>query len=183
MTINQAELNNYFAGAWRSRNRGIEQFQFTGYALIDKIQEGERVIDVGCGTNPFSGHIPNLIGIDPAFPEADFQLSLEDYANQNNVVRFNVAFVLGSINFGTQEDIEHQIDILVNRLLRTKEARIYWRCNPGQRDHGNQECEAIPFYDWSFEEHYRLAEKFGFEVTDIQWDNNNRIYAEWTQRP
>jgi hypothetical protein len=181
MTINQDELNNYFAGPWRNRMRGLEEFRYTGYSLIDKIQDGERVLDVGCGMNLFKNRIPNLIGIDPAFPEADVQVSLEEYAKEPPVIRFNVAFCLGSINFGTRADIEHQIDLLVNQLLRTKESRIYWRTNPQQYDHGNQEQHSLPFYNWSFDEHHRLAEQFGFRVNDIQWDTRNRIYAEWVQ--
>jgi hypothetical protein len=74
MTIDQQLLNTYFSTAWRNRNRDFGNYQFSGYSLIDKVQLGERVIDVGCGINPFKGHIPNLIGIDPAFPEADYQL-------------------------------------------------------------------------------------------------------------
>jgi hypothetical protein len=178
MTINQEQLNNYFGNAWRNRNRGIGEFNLTGYALADKINEGESVIDVGCGTNPFRGVIPNLVGIDPAFPEADFQLSLEDFVKRGTVQRFNVAFCLGSINFGTREDIEYQISLLV-RILKARDTRIYWRCNPGQKDHGNVECENIPFYDWTFEEHIRLAKLFNYEIRDMEWDNRNRIYAEW----
>jgi hypothetical protein len=180
MTINQQLLNTYFSTAWRERNRTFGNYQFTGYSLTEQVQEGEKVIDVGCGINPFKGVIPNLIGIDPAFPEADFQLSLEDFVKRGVLQRFNVAFCLGSINFGTQEDIEYQIGLLT-KVLRTKGARIYWRCNPGLKDHGNNECEQIPFYDWSFEEHLRLAPLFGFKVETMEWDSNNRIYAEWIQ--
>lgn len=182
MTINQDQLNNYFSGPWRERMRGLDEFEYTGYSLIEKVQPGERVIDVGCGMNLFKGRIPNLIGIDPAFPEADVQQSLEEYANSPVVTRFNVAFCLGSINFGTQADIEHQIGLVVNRLLHTKGSRIYWRSNPRQYDHGNDQQHELEFYNWSFEEHHRLAELFGFTVTDIQWDTRNRIYAEWTQK-
>ena len=179
---NQAQLNNYFKTTWReTQNRGIDVYNYTGYGLIEKIQEGERVIDIGCGMNYFKGHIPNLIGIDPAFPEADYQLSLEDYViSHGTVTRFNVAFCLGSINFGTQEHIEHQIGLIV-KILRTRDSRIYWRCNPGQQDHNNLECQTIDFYPWSADEHYRLADFFGFNVAQIEWDSNNRLYAEWIQ--
>jgi len=181
MTIDQQALNIYFAGAWRQRNRSIGQYQFTGERLIEKINAGESVIDIGCGINPYRGYIPNLVGIDPAFPEADHQCTLEEFVSRGVIQRFNVAFCLGSINFGTREDIEHQIS-LVTRLLRTRGARIYWRCNPGQKDHGNRECESIPFYDWSFDEHVRLSELFGFEIGEMDWDSNNRIYAEWIDK-
>lgn len=181
MTIDQAKLNNYFSTAWRARNRGLDEFRLSGYALQEKILPGESVIDIGCGTNPFKGIIPNLVGIDPAFPEADFQLSLEDYVVSHRTLRFNVAFCLGSINFGTREDIEHQID-LVTRILKARDTRIYWRCNPGQKDHGNAECADVPFYDWSFDEHVRLAEKFNYEIREMEWDSRNRIYAEWVHK-
>jgi len=179
--INQDKLNNYFSTIWRATQNGKNTYQYTGDYLIDQVHEGERVIDVGCGINRFRGRIPNLVGIDPAFPEADYQLSLEDYVRDHTVIKFNVAFCLGSINFGTRENIERQIALLT-QILRTKESRIYWRCNPGRKDHDNKECYEIDFYPWTFEEHYRLAEMFDFAVTDIQWDSNNRIYAEWTKK-
>jgi len=181
MTLNQELLNTYFSTAWRNRNREFGNYQYSGYELIEKVQPGEKVLDVGCGINPFRGHIPNLVGIDPAFPEADQQVSLEDFVKQGVIQRFNVAFCLGSINFGTVEDIEHQISLLM-RVMRTRDTRIYWRCNPGRKDHGNTECEDIPFYNWSFDEHIRLAEKFGYEIRELEWDSNNRIYAEWVQK-
>jgi len=175
--LDQQHLNNYFSTAWRNRDRGFDQYNKTGYALINQVHQKESVIDIGCGINPFRGKIPNLIGIDPAFPEADFQLSLEDYVQQHDTM-FDVAFCLGSINFGTAEDIEHQIG-LVDKLLNGIGSRIYWRCNPGRKDHGNQECEDIPFYPWSFDEHIRLTDKFGYKLLEVSWDTNNRIYAEW----
>jgi hypothetical protein len=178
--LDQQHLNNYFAGPWRQRDRGFDQYTKTGWTLIDKIKPGESVIDVGCGSNPFQGRIANLVGIDPAFDQADIQLSLEDYSKKNTN-KFDVAFCLGSINFGTAEDIEHQIG-LVDSLLAGPGSRIYWRCNPGRKDHGNKECEAVPFYNWSFAEHIRLADKFNYRLQEVSWDNNNRIYAEWIKR-
>jgi hypothetical protein len=172
MTINQEQLNNYFGTVWRNQNIRIDEFNLAGYTLADKIQEGESVIDVGCGINPFRGRIPNLVGIDPAFPEADFQLSLEDFLKRGIVQRFNVAFCLGSINFGTQEDIEHQISLLV-RILKTRDTRIYWRCDPVQTDN------EITYYEWTFDEHVRLARLFNYEIRDMECDDRNRIYAEW----
>jgi hypothetical protein len=177
MPVDQHHLNNYFSTVWARRELSLDRMQHTGWSLIDKIHPGEKVIDVGCGRNPFRGKISNLIGVDPAFSEADHQMTLEQFVTDYPALRFNVAFCLGSINFGTQADIEHQIGLLV-RVLRTKNSRIYWRCNPGQADHGNPECEHIPFYAWSESEHVRLAEQFGFRIGEMAWDHN-RIYAEW----
>lgn len=178
MTIDQQHLNNYFSNTWAKLDRSLDQYQYTGWHLIEKIRPGEKVIDVGCGQNPFREKISNLIGIDPAFPEADHQMTLEQFAVAYPALRFNVAFCLGSINFGTQSDIEHQLGLLM-KVLRPQDSRIYWRCDPGLDDHGNSECEQIPFYPWSFAEHERLAEKHGFRIGEMDWDVNNCIYVEW----
>lgn len=177
--MNQEILNKYFSTAWKNRNRTLDQYQYSGWELIGKVRPGERVVDVGCGDNPFKGKIANLVGFDPAFEEADHQLTLEEFAAVHNVQKFNIAFCLGSINFGKREHIENQIDLVVTKLLRKQNSRIYWRCNPGAQDHGNVECEQIDFYPWTFEEHIRLAEKFNFTIMEMEWDTNNRIYAEW----
>lgn len=196
MTIDQQLLNTYFSGPWRAGHRGIAQFELSGFSLINKLNEGEKVIDVGCGMNHFKDKWPDVTGIDPAFPEADYQLSIEEYASQYTD-KYDVAFCLGSLNFGTPNDIETQIRA-VTQLLKPK-ARIYWRCNPGLRDHDNKECNTVPFYNWSFLEQMRLADLFGFKIKDLRWDSHsnvyqsyqiqngkassiiNRIYAEWVR--
>jgi hypothetical protein len=179
--INQDKLNSYFGRVWRERDRSIGQFSYTGWDLANKVNPGETVIDVGCGANPFKGKVPNLIGIDPAFPEADFQQTLEDYCASTPKQNFDVAFILGSINFGDRTYIEQQVGLVVDHLLKDNGVRVYWRNNPGRRDHGNIECEEIPFYDWTFDEHLRIAKIFKFEVIFLAWDNKDRIYAEWVK--
>jgi hypothetical protein len=90
-----------------------------------------------------------------------------------------VAFCLGSINFGSEDTILKQIDHVVQLL--TPHARIYWRCNPGRQDHGNEHCQSIDFFAWTPELLYQYADHFGFGVADLQQDSNNRIYCEWTR--
>lgn len=170
----QTLLNNYFANHWHRKNGNLNQFDKTGLSLVDKIKSGDRVLDVGCGKNPFKGLIPNLVGIDPAFDEADVKCTIEEFSTHE---LFDVALCLGSINFGTSERIEQQIAKVV-KLLKPQ-ATIYWRCNPGQQDHNNEECKSIDFYPWSVEEHVRLADMFGFVLVECSWDTKNRIYAEW----
>ena len=171
--MNTFDLNNYFANTWRSN---LDQYRYSGWALIDKIQPGELVIDIGCGFNEFRDRIPNLIGVDPANAQADYRISIEGFQSDN---QFDVAFCLGSINFGDESTIVNQIHHVV-RLLKPQ-TRIYWRCNPGVADHGNEACKEIDFYPWTIAEHVRLSELFGFRLMTCCWDNNNRIYAEWSR--
>ena len=170
--MNTFNLNNYFANIWKSN---LDQYKYSGWTLVDKIQPGELVIDVGCGYNEFRDRIPNLIGIDPANAMADYRISVEGFQSAE---RFDVAFCLGSINFGDEATILNQISHVVRLLKPT--ARIYWRCNPGNFDHGNDECKSIEFYPWTIEEHVKLSELFGFKLEVACWDNN-RIYAEWSR--
>ena len=120
------------------------------------------------------GKIKNLVGIDPAYDEADHNVTIEEFTTDD---KFDVAFCLGSINFGSFDTIIAQIDRVVN-LLKPN-ARIYWRSNPGQNDHPHEDCNKIDFFPWTFDKHRKFAEMFGFEVTDLKWDNCDRIYAVW----
>ena len=170
--MKQEELNKYFSTQWVSN---LNQYKYSGWAIADKIQSDESVLDVGCGFNEFKSRILNLVGIDPANDRADYRISIEEF---NTVDRFDVALCLGSINFGNKLTIMRQIACVVNCLKPT--ARIYWRCNPGYADHGNEMCKDIDFYPWSIEEHVKLSELFGFKLMTCCWDNN-RIYAEWSR--
>jgi hypothetical protein len=168
----KSKLNNYFSTIWKSN---LDQYQYSGWALVDKIQSNESVLDVGCGFNEFKPRILNLIGIDPANDRADVKLSIEEYSPP---YKFDVALCLGSINFGNKLTIMNQIACVINCLNPT--ARIYWRCNPGLADHGNEACKNIDFYPWSIDEHVKLSELFGFRLITCCWDTN-RIYAEWSR--
>lgn len=173
--MDQDYLNYYFGNVWHKGSNPIKTAELSGMSLIDKIKPGERVLDVGCGINPFKEFIPNLIGIDPAFDQADYKCTIEEFETDE---KFDVAFCLGSINFGDSATIERQIAKVVSLLK--PDGRIYWRCNPGQQDHPSEECKKIDFFNWSVFEHVRLATKFNFRVWECMWENDNRrLYAEW----
>lgn len=175
--MTQEQLNKYFSTTWCSN---LDQYTYSGWALVDQIQEGEQVLDVGCGFNEFKSRIPNLIGVDPVNDYADVKNIIQYFAiDKANHSKFDVAFCLGSINFGEHFNIVSQIAAVV-MCLKPK-ARIYWRCNPGLKDHGNTECESINFYPWTIEKHVEFAEAFKFKLTKVCWDTNNRIYAEWSR--
>ena len=169
--MNQTALNNYFSTVWQSN---LKQYKYSGWALVDKIKPYELVLDVGCGFNEFRSRMPNLLGVDPANDCADVKVSIEEFTATN---KFDVAFCLGSINFGNEENILNQIGIVVNALK--SKSRIYWRCNPGLADHNNDECKLIDFYPWTIEKHAEFAELFGYKLMVARWDTGNRIYAEW----
>jgi hypothetical protein len=171
--MNQQHLNNYFSTHWRGQ---FNQYLFSGLELAKKIKSTEWVLDVGCGVNIFKPLIANLVGIDPAFVQADVMTTIEEFKTEQ---RFDVAFCLGSINFGNEKNIKNQIQCIVD-LLKSN-ARIYWRCNPGLRDHGNSQCHEIDFFPWSPQLLKEYAKEFEFNIVDIKEDFNNRIYCEWSR--
>jgi hypothetical protein len=144
-----------------------ELYDQSGTNLIGKLFPGERVLHIGYDNNLFLNQIPNFVSVE----------DLEHFVAANKAFKFNVAFCLEYINFGSREVIENQITVLVS-VLRQHDSRIYWRCNPGVQDYiGKQDI-----YPWSFDEHMRLSELFGYEVVHMDWDNRQRIYAEWTSK-
>ena len=173
MFPNQIELNEYFSTSWRG---DINQYKYSGWALIDKVAPHESVIDVGCGFNLFKDKIPNLIGVDPANDAADFKVSIEEFSTDK---KFDVAFCLGSVNFGKESNIINQLKCVTDLLTPT--ARIYWRSNPGLTDHWSQNFNKFEIYPWTLEKHLELSSMFGFECPVVLWDSRDRIYAEWTR--
>jgi len=177
MTVNQQYLNNYFGNVWHLNSDPSNKQSKSGLQLLTQINDLESVIDVGCGTNPFKGKIKNLVGVDPAFDQADVKCTIDDFVTED---QFDVALCLGSINFGSVIDIERQITKVVS-ILKPK-SRIFWRCNPGKQDHPDPACKEIDFYPWTIEEHVRLSDKFGFRLVECTWENEGRrIYAEWSR--
>lgn len=167
-------LKDYFTYDWpSSRTAGLDGYHWTGWRLIDEIQEGETVLDVGCGVNPFKRHIKNLHGIDITDIGSDEQVAIEDYKPKT---KFDVAFCLGSINFGDWDIITDQVQAL-SKCMKDK-ARIYWRCNPGHRDHGNDKVSDVPFFNWNIYHHVLLTRFTGWEITEFMPDQN-RMYVKW----
>jgi len=166
-------LKEYFSTTWLERDRSLDQYTYTGWALLDKIGPHENVLDVGCGTNPFKPYLGDRVyGIDITDVGADEVVAIEDFYTTN---KFDVAFCLGSINFGNQDTINNQLD-KIDKCLNS--GRIYWRCNPGRYDHGNDHFNNIDVFDWDEGKLYMFADMYGYEVADMQKDGN-RIYSEW----
>jgi len=173
---NQSLLNNYFTNNWCP---STSKYIYSGYAIAKNIKANEKVIDIGCGTNPFKGHINLLIGIDPTDVGCDVLTTIEDF---NTKYKFDVALCLGSINFGDINTISEQI-YKINSLLNPT-ARVYWRLNPGQNDHKSSLSNKIDFFNWDFNTLNTFAVKYNFKQVNCAYDTNSehlRLYAEWVR--
>lgn len=175
--MNQQELNKYFSEEWTD---DFDNYTLTGYELSYKVKPTDWVLDVGCGHNPFKGQIRNLVGIDPANKRADIVTTLEDFEHDK---LFDVAFCLGSLNFGSKQKIRKQIKKLLTHMQ--PKCKIHWRCNPGRHDHGKPSTHKVPFFEWSQEVMEEFAKEFGFKITEQGAEtpepNKYRLYFEWTR--
>jgi hypothetical protein len=182
MSIDQKLVNEYFAFSWK----GGDNWTITNTANIaSEIGANETVLDVGCGYNPFKPLLGDrLYAFDPAIAYGNELCSLEDFNSAGN--QWDVVLCMGSINFGDEDHIASQIKKVVS--LTKKGGRIYWRQNPGQADHDNEECKSVPFFKWSAERNYSFATRFGCQVVDFKVDYNRknsdriRLYAEWIKQ-
>ena len=68
--IDQKAQDYFYRNVWQSN---IHLFKHSGENLVKEINKTKPkfVIDAGCGLNFFKGKIPNLVGYDPVFDEAD----------------------------------------------------------------------------------------------------------------
>lgn len=171
----QDRVNAHFSEMWETFDMGSTlNFLHSGSNLTNKILQTEKILDVGCGKNLFKPLFPNLIGIDPLRDEADFKVSIQDFQTSE---LFDVALCLGSIHFGTEEEIKPIITKVISFLKPT--SRIYWR-TPVTLTHQFQ-------FLWTYEKHKSISAEMGFTVNDVKLDyiiQNNvnihqRLYVEW----
>lgn len=173
----QANLNRYFSEHWQPNGTA---YQWSGHARLAELLKDQRVLDVGCGHNPFQHEFKlNVWGIDPAFTEADEVCTIEEYQPRE---LFDVATCLGSVNFGDERVIAAQIAKIVACLK--PQSRIYWRLNPGRKDHISPECQSVPFFPWDFQRLRAYAQQHGFEQVEEHVEQDERalrLYAEWVR--
>lgn len=180
--FDQNELNLYFLDFYNSQPdvgilRHMIFLKYSGYRLLKRIDLNERVLDVGCGRNPFKIKLPNLVGIDPATDEADIKVTLQDYQTTD---LFDVILCLGSIQYGNMAFVRSQVAKVVSLLKPT--GRIYWRSNP----YINLDFSNGKGFIWDQFIHNDLAAEFGFQVTDFQEEYINpeipttkKYFAGW----
>lgn len=168
-------LNNYFRHHWKP---AMSAYSASSYSKIaSQISDTDYLLDVGCGHNPFKTLVTHCYGIDPANDAADEQVSIDQFVPPR---QYNVITCLGSINFGSEDLIANQIQKVVKCL--TDHGTIFWRLNPGRTDHGNELCQQIPFFPWTFEKLQQFADQHGFQQINEFVDSDSqviRLYAEW----
>ena len=95
---------DWFANKWKPHH---DLNTYSGWKLMSKITPEDQILDIGCGYNVFKKHLGDRIyGIDITNPNADLVIPWEEYIPHKE---FNVFFVLGSINFISEEFLADKI--------------------------------------------------------------------------
>jgi hypothetical protein len=199
MSFEQNVIFEHYKTRRQNTSRGWREdpsvWPLSGLSLADRIQPGERVLDVGCANNVFKQLLPNVVGIDPAFAAADHQSRIEDYAPED---LFDVAFCLSVFNWGTHNDIQRQIAATV-RCLKPR-SRIYLRLAQNAQGAGSRQGlvtlkqrqqsglfmdpdQCVP-YCWTEHRVRWWADHFAFRVTELCWDYHRRadryrLFSVW----
>lgn len=155
-------MKEYFSGVWQDEN--FANLKYSGYQLVDYVnsKNPRRVLDVGCGYNRFRGKIKNLWGIDPYNDAADHKLSLENYKGP----KVDIALCLGSINFGDEDTINRQIDILDS--IWTKEC--IFRVNPGLEHtwRDKDDYSGVQWYPWTIQKIAKISEQYNYSLECLE---------------
>lgn len=169
--------SDYFSGKWSDAS--LDTYQFSGWNLIDKVNSlnPDRVLDIGCGFNRFKGKINNLVGIDPYNDCADCKCSVEEYDGPPA----DVVLCLGSINFGDEETIDHQLEIVDS--LFTKYA--FFRVNPGIAHSWSADWKDIIWFKWTVEKIHQVSKKYKYNLTTLEEEKtlqgDQRYYFEFSK--
>jgi hypothetical protein len=160
---NQEAVNHFYATGWRSN---LHLFQYSGFNLVDEISklDPKLVIDAGCGVNGFKGKIPNVIGFDPVFSEADIKCTILTAPFRDQCA--DVVFALGSVNFGDHNDVALHVMKLKSWLLPG--GLLFMRGAPG----GYQNDQGLEWFRWGTREIVYFAELLDLELLKIEVEYN-----------
>jgi len=167
-------LNWFFGEVWKPRT---DMYYWTGWRIVDEIVKtgAGKVLDVGCGYNPFKERIPNLVGIDPYNNCADFMIDILDYRVEPE--SFDHIIALGSINFNSRNDIESRFRKTVE-LLKPG-GKLWMRSNPGLEHDGVKTPNKGPWveiFPWSFEVAHELATAHGLTLELMKKDQDRLFF-------
>lgn len=161
--IDQLYLAWFFGEVWKPRT---DRYHYTGWWICDEINKTDpkRVLDVGCGYNPFKGRINNLIGIDPFNNCADYMV---DILNYHVPEQYDHILALGSINFNSRSDIEQRFERCTDLLAPG--GHLWMRCNPGI-PHANGPW--IDIFAWNFQTARELADTYKLKLETMKQDQD-----------
>tara|TARA_B110000858_G_scaffold198080_1_gene262457 strand:- start:2871 stop:3443 length:573 start_codon:yes stop_codon:yes gene_type:complete len=161
--INQKAQDNFFKKNWQSN---IHLFKYSGANLVKEINDlkPKLVIDAGCAINYFKGKIPNLVGYDPAFKEADIMCGHFDAPFQPECA--DVILALGSVNWGNSDDVAHML-IKIKSWLKPG-GRLYMRGAPG----GYKSDKGLQWFQWGMKEINYFARLMDFDIEWVQIEHN-----------
>lgn len=161
-------LNWFFGEIWKPRT---EQYHWTGYRIAEEIcrMNPQKVLDVGCGYNPFKGRIPNLVGIDPYNNCADYMVDILDYRVDPGT--YDHVIALGSINFNSRDDIELRFAATIDLLAPG--GHLWMRCNPG---HSHKNGPWVEIFPWSFDVAHELAKKYNLTLETLKKDQDRLFF-------
>ena len=163
----QQYLAWFFGEVWKPRT---DRYHYTGWWICDEINKTypNRVLDVGCGYNPFKERIQNLVGIDPYNNCADFMVDVLDYDVPE---QYDHVIALGSINFNEREDIEQRFEKCV--ALMAPGGKLWMRCNPGI-PHVAGPC--VDIFPWSFRTARELADTYKLCLETMKQDQDRLFF-------
>lgn len=161
--LDQQYLAWFFSEVWKPRT---DRYHYTGWWICDEINKTNprRVLDVGCGYNPFKGRIQNLVGIDPFNNCADYMVDILDYHVPE---RYDHIIALGSINFNSRDDIEQRFAQCAELLAPS--GRLWMRCNPGIPHAAGPWIDIFP---WSFRTARELADSHNLRLETMKQDQD-----------
>jgi hypothetical protein len=161
------ELHQFYGARYDTRDTSLDQYELSGYNLPESFNPGDRVIHVNCGNNPFRGMIPNFRSFDPVNHNAEYVLTLDQYAAAHRATKFNIALVLNGLDtVASTSEMEHMVQTLYSIMVK-RDAKIFWRTAINNT------------YPWTFDEHVRLAALINYSVVGMVMETVNDIYAEW----
>lgn len=146
-------------------------YHISGFAILPDIVKlkPNKIIDIGCGYNEFKQYFPTqLIGVDITNTNADYVMDILDYPCEDNSV--DVILALGSINFGSHELVEKQVEWISKKLRPGGHAFI--RVNPAEAP---DDSITEKFYTWKLEDIYDFSVKFNLEIYENTLKMEDRI--------
>lgn len=185
-SLNQEYTLGQVYSSWRSvwapwsEDGQIPRAEHTLSYVQPFVDTNAKIIDVGCGTNPYKGYFPNLIGLDPVTSQADVRSTIEEFVTDQT---FEVAFCFGSLIYGSETRIRNQIAKVVS--LMESQSQIFWRLPiilSEDKFQGNNRMlfthyKLYNVFNFTEANHSQMASDFGYVLEDFTLEPRTNMYA------